>query len=189
MKENNKVLNAGLNIQLVSFSLPNIIVDGKEKIQISITTFPEKYRYHYNIKYKKLKCFDHSFPINITNQTKTILMVFKKKSNSPDEPIIACITIHSNQIPNIPQNINDTKDNLSSRFKILNVYEPIKKNKTEKEDTHKYKFTESFAPLIQKVDGEMEFLIKLVNPYIIKKINSSKNNKNEKGYLYKVKNA
>ena len=75
-----------MNIHLLSFKLPKDVVKDKEEIRVSITTIPEENKEHFSIEGKKMYNANHVFSLNITNNTRKIIMVFRKKTIF-DDPI------------------------------------------------------------------------------------------------------
>ena len=109
----------GLNIDLQSFKLnPNLIKENN-KVRVSITTFPEENKQAVIIDAKKMNYIHHFFKENITNETKKIMFVFRKKSFINNDPIIASSMIDSKNLP-LPCNKNNTE------IKTIYLYEPLR---------------------------------------------------------------
>lgn len=113
----------GLNIHLHSFSFDSNIVSPNDKIRVSITTIPEQNKQNFTIEAKKMNYVHHFFTVNITDQTKKVIFVFRKKSFIQNDPIIASTIIHDDQFPKI---LNDTSD---TEMKTIDIYESLQKMK------------------------------------------------------------
>lgn len=174
--QENKKLEDGLNILLNSFELQYGLVTRNDTIRVSITTLPEEHKQHFEISASKICNCNHLFTVNITNETKKIIFVFRRKDSQLKNPIIASTIINSKHFPkmaqNIYQNFSGTKSNEIHKFKI---FEPIQKNQAEK---------------VQKVSnrrmlGEMKVELSLTSPYPT--VIQSKENNNQSKNLKQVK--
>lgn len=110
----------GLNIHLLSFKLYSNSIHPNDKIRVSITTIPEENKQSFVIDMKKINEIHHFFNVNISEKTKKIIVVFRKKSIIQSDPIIASTIIHSNEFPKSCYDSNNTE------LKQISIYEPIK---------------------------------------------------------------
>ena len=129
--QNNSRFQNGLNIHLLQFSLPKQIIKEKEAIRVSITTMPDITKQHFTIKGKLMDYTNHLFSLNITNQTKKIVMVFRKKTSFLTEnPIIASTVIQLKDFKEMPTE-QITSGMVSTEIKSFNVYYPLQKQMRE----------------------------------------------------------
>ena len=98
-----------LNIHLHSFQLGKDIIQPNDKVRVSITTIPEKNKQAFIIEAKKIDNVHHVFSVNITDQTKKVFFVFRKKSYFQGDPIIASVMIDFKDLPNLLDNSQGTK--------------------------------------------------------------------------------
>ena len=109
----------GLNIHLQSFILNRSLIHSGDKIRVSITSVPDEYKEAFVVDCDKSNNVHHFFTINVTNQTKKIIFVFRKKSFINNDPIIASTIV---QIKDLPQSDTDTNN---TEVKTIDIYEPI----------------------------------------------------------------
>ena len=108
----------GLNIHLLSFRLTPKIFQQNDKIRVSITTIPENNKEVFLIDANKLSSVHHFIAINITEKTRKLLFVFRKKSFIHNDPIIASTIVHANQLPSINSLTCNTE------VQTFKIYEP-----------------------------------------------------------------
>lgn len=176
MQQNNHRFENSMNIHLLSFKLPKDVVKDKEEIRVSITTIPEENKEHFSIEGKNMNKVNHVFSMNITNETKKVIMVFRKKTVFGEKPIIASTTIKLNEFENIPRE-EITNGVINTDVKTIDIYYPLQQQKKEE---HKEKVE-------RKILGQMQVQLSFSSPYFnrkqdkINKINKinviSKNNK------------
>lgn len=170
----------GLNIDLQSFKLnPNLIKENN-KVRVSITTFPEENKQAVIIDAKKMNYIHHFFKENITNETKKIMFVFRKKSFINNDPIIASSMIDSKNLP-LPCNKNNTE------IKTIYLYEPLRNgNKNRRilgEMQVQFTLTEPFPVCSGRIDNNgNNFFEKLF------KLQGYSKNNNEKDLISKIQN-
>lgn len=109
----------GLNIHLFSFKLFANNVHPNDKIRVSITSIPEENKQAFIIEAKKINDIHHFFTLNITDKTKKIIFVFRKKSIIQNDPIIASTIIHRDEMP------ISCFDSKNTELKQISIYEPI----------------------------------------------------------------
>ena len=171
MAENNDKFDIGLTIHLVAFHLPKNVIKDHEEIRVSITTMPEEKKQHFKMHAKKMENSNHIFAINITNQTKKVIMVFRKKSLLYNDPIIASTIIHQSDFPKLPQGMHVfNSDPISTDIKTLDIYYPLQKQIREmREHVHDYKFpaqpTDQTSRINRKVLGKMQIQMSFTTPY------------------------
>lgn len=107
----------GLNIHLISFRLNSQICNQRDKIRVNITTIPEENKDSFEISAKQIHNAHHFFSVNITDQTKKIIFVFRRKSFLQNDPIIASTIVHSNEFPK--------SKNKTTEIKRINLFEPL----------------------------------------------------------------
>ncbi|KAK8838114.1 hypothetical protein M9Y10_036066 [Tritrichomonas musculus] len=176
MTQDSKKFENGLNIHLLAFTLPKNLVKSNEEVRVSITTTPDGNKQKFHIQGKKMYCSNHVFAINISNETKRIVMVFRKRTIFSYNPIIASATIHLSQFLNVPKD-KVTAGTIETDIKTLNIYYPIQKQIQEQNIDIEQKDNVN-----RKVIGQMQVQLSFTTPYnLIKKDKLSKNNKkNEK---------
>lgn len=166
--DNNNRVNIGLNIHILSFNVKNSQLKENDEVRVSFTTFPEKVKEHFCIKAKKMNYVNHVFALNITKETKAILLVFRRKNFLLNDPIIGCLTLQMNEIPEIPQDFKEMATySSSSEIKKKKIFEPIVGNKDENSN--------KVSP---KAIGEIELQFTITEPYVIKEHKHQKENKN-----------
>lgn len=138
----------GLNIHLISFRLNSQIIGQRDKIRVSITTIPEECKQSFFINAKDIHHCHHFFTVNITNQTKKIIVVFRKKSIIQNDPIIASTIIHSNEFP------KSKDDSQNSDVKRIDIYEPISNGPGTLNPGQE-----------RKIYGQMQIQMSLDNPF------------------------
>lgn len=162
----------GLNIHLVSFSLPKQVIKEKETIRVSITTMPDEIKQHFTIKGKLMDYTNHLFSLNITSQTKKIIMVFRKKASFlTGNPIIASTTIQLDNFKETPME-QITSGMINTEIRSVNIYYPLQKQMKEE---HK-KNVERLIVGNMKIQLSFTTPFKQVKQDIIK--GNGKNNKN-----------
>ena len=184
--QNNSFFQNGLNIHLLSFSLPKKIVKEKENIRLSITTLPDEVKQHFSIKGKLMNYTNHLFSLNISNKTKNIVLVFRKKTLVAGNDIIASAVIQLDSFKEFPRE-QITSGTIETEIKNFNIYYPLQKQKREEKQ--------------QKVDriilGQMKIQFSFTTPFkqfqqdkvnqssSKNKSNNNKNNKENKPHKIK----
>lgn len=198
MIQNSTRFTFGLNIHLLSFTLPRDVMKDKDDIRVSITTMPEESKQHFHLRGKKTNYSNHVFSLNITNQTKRIIMVFRKKHFFADDPIIASATIHMSDFSKFPRNPEEIGNGtISTDVKTLNVYYPLQKQIIEENRQGK---NISKYNIKRKVLGQMQIQLTFTTPYASfshkkaakenhhhTKIERDNNDKNESIKMHKTK--
>lgn len=108
----------GLNIHLQSFRIRPDLIGPNNDIRVSITTIPDDTKLAFVINEQKTNEAHHFFAVNISPRTMKIIFVFRKKSFSQNDPIIASTIIHSNEFPK-PNDLTNTE------IKEFKLYEPL----------------------------------------------------------------
>lgn len=116
----------GLYIHVQSIHLNQDVIGSNDKIRVSITTVPEENKQAFVIEAKKMDNMHHFFTVNITDQTKKIIIVFRKKSFILNDPIIASTILHSDQFPNFQDKSKNTE------IKLIDIYDPLQHSHQEK---------------------------------------------------------
>ncbi|KAK8839547.1 hypothetical protein M9Y10_031906 [Tritrichomonas musculus] len=116
----------GLYIHVQSIHLNQDVIGSNDKIRVSITTVPEENKQAFVIEAKKMDNIHHFFTVNITDQTKKIIIVFRKKSFILNDPIIASTILHSDQFPNFQDKSKNTE------IKLIDIYDPLQHSHQEK---------------------------------------------------------
>lgn len=159
LPQDNKRFETGLVINLLSLNLPKSVVKKNEEIRVSITTTPDKNKQHFHIKGKKMDCSSHSFKLNINNETKRIVVIFRKRTILPYNPVIASTTIHLSEFTDMPKE-SITSGKIDSDVKILNIYYPIQKQINEKDNFQLQK-----QRINRKVLGQMQVQLSFAPPF------------------------
>lgn len=137
-----------LNIHITSFKPPQYLIRDSTTVCVGIMTFPEEEKHIFEIKGKELNSSSLVFPINVTEKTDKIAILFNKKALIAENPIIATATFHFKELFNIPiQKIVNNK--MSSDIKILDIHYPLKKQIKEERKNKVKQFK-------RKVLGQME---------------------------------
>lgn len=167
-----------LSIQMSSIQLSQSIAKNSDLIRISITTLPEVQKQAFHVKAKELYCFNHSFNVNITKDTKKIIVVFRKKGIFGFEDIIASTIISPEQFPQLPEDPSALKAPIYTEVTTVRVYEPINKKPAKKEKkTHLndlYCQITSSTNVSRKVVGRIQVQFTLKNSSSYKSRNDSK---------------
>lgn len=153
----------GLNIHLLSFTLPKNLIKDREEVRVSITTMPEGKKQHFYLKGKKMNYSNHVFSINITNQTKNIIIVYRKKNFFTDNPIIASKTLHMREYECFPKQPIET-GMISTEVKTYNVYYPLQVQK-EEEKQNNLNDQANGKSFKRKVLGQMQIQLTFTPPY------------------------
>lgn len=190
MNQSDPIFTIGLKIDLLSFSLPKRIVKDKDEIRVSITTVPDGNKQNFSMQMNDIGYIDHVFEVNITNLTKKIIVVFRKKTLFSKNAIIASTIIHYGDFPKLPQNY-DIVDLHSTKtdIKILNIYEPYQQPRKTKHEKHSEFFDEQLqyaeAPddrKNRKIIGEMQVQFSLTNPFTKVKAAERKKGNTKRNY-------
>lgn len=137
MDKYNSQYEIGLNINFLSSTLPKAIIKDKDKVEISITTLPEKNHQYFSMNWKQLRFIGHTLAINITDLTKKIIVVFRKKNLLTKDQIIASNIIHANDFPDISQRVEKQNlEKIKTEVKIMNLFEPIQQKHKSKREKH-----------------------------------------------------
>lgn len=180
MEQNkNRRMTIGLNIHILSFYLKNAFLKENDDVRVSFTTFPEKIKQHFCVKARKMNLTNHVFSLNITNETKGILIVFRRKNLFLNDPIIGCFTIKTMDLPTIPQDIDAMSSfSVSSDVKKLKIYEPVIRKEGEKPPISK-----------PQVVGQINIQYTITKPYVFKEKYHKNNNKSSKNNNMKDKSC
>ena len=129
-----------LSIQMSSIQLSQTIVSKHETVRVSITTLPERQKQAIHVKAKELRNFNHTFKVNITEETEKIIVVFRKKDFFGSENIIASTVIRSEEFKGM---VNQQMPMISG-INNINIYEPAhqqnEKKQTRKNDEYLYEY-------------------------------------------------
>ncbi|KAK8889644.1 hypothetical protein M9Y10_034397 [Tritrichomonas musculus] len=171
MTQNKAKYENCLNVHLLAFVLPKDLINDNDEVRVSVTTIPEENKQCFFLQGNKMNNSNHIFSLNITDQTKKIIMVFRKKNISSEYPIIASATIHLVDFENVPQK-QMVSGIITTQVKVLNLYYPLQKQMIENKEENK-----KFA---RKVLGKMRIQLSFAAPYSSVKINQpTKTNKIE----------
>lgn len=156
-------IESGIKLHLHSISLPSDLFKPTDEVRISITSMPERNKQYYFIQGKKLDSFDHIFKLNITNKTEEIIIVLRKKDFIENDPIVASTVIHSEDFPEIPQNIDQLGwERKSTDIKTIDILEPRHRHDSVDKD--------------RKTIGQLKAQMKIILPLPSKNKESTKNN-------------
>ena len=129
-----------LSIQMPTIQLSQSIVNKHDTVRVSITTLPERQKKAIHIKAKELQKFNHTFKVNITEETDTIIVVFRKKDFFGKENIIASTLIRSHQF----NQIGNQQMPVVSEIDNIEIYEPAhqpnEKKHTRKNEEFLYEY-------------------------------------------------
>lgn len=157
--QDQKRFDTGLIVNLLSFSLPKSLIKKNEEIRVSITTTPEKRKQHFHIKGKNMNSPNHAFKLNINNETKRIVVIFRKRTILPYNPVIASTTIHLSEFTDMPkESIASSK--IDSDIKILNIYYPL-----QKQINHQNNCQLQNQKTNRKVLGQMQVQLSFAPPF------------------------
>lgn len=173
MTESNVRFPIGLNIHLVSFDLPKRVIRDNEEIRVSITTMPEERKQHFHMHAKKMHKSNHVFSINITNQTKKVIMVFRRKSFLYNDPIIASTIIHASDFPKLPPGMTSfTCGVINTDVKTLQIFYPLQKQMQEMREERAHngqvnpnEIDQANHKINRKVLGQMQIQMSFTTPY------------------------
>lgn len=170
MNTNNTIsqFKNGLNIHVVSFSLPKQIIKEKDQIRVSITTIPDGCKQKFLIKSKLMEYANHLFSLNISEKTKKIVMVFRKKTLM-DKQMIASTVINLNDFKEMPKE-QITNGMINTEVRTINLYYPIQKQQKEE---HQKKVE-------RVIIGSMKVILSFRQPFSSIDKENIKNNNNNK---------
>ncbi|KAK8865128.1 hypothetical protein M9Y10_010662 [Tritrichomonas musculus] len=154
----------GLNIHLLSFRLNKNIVQGNDKVRLSVTTMPEKNKDAIILDAKELTKAHHFFTVDITDKTEKIIFVLRKKTTFQGDPIIASTVVDSNQFPSMSTTNN-------TEVQTFKIYEPRSK------EQDKFNMNQN-----RKVYGQMQIQFGITHPLLNLKANNKEN-----GQIYSKK--
>lgn len=175
MEQNNGASQIGLNIHILSFSINNASLKNHDDIRVSFTTFPGHAKEHFCVKAKKINSTNHVFSLNISNETKSILLVFRRKNFLLNDPIIGCLIINTCELPNIPKDFDSMSSfSKSSEIKTMKIYEPIFRKPGDNSPKEK-----------PKVNGQIDIQFTITEPYAIKE-HKMKHQKENNHNNYKI---
>lgn len=168
-----KRFEIGLNIHLISISLPTDLIKSRDKIRVSITTMPEEVKQNFKIRGRKIKNLNHVFSLNVTNQTKKIVLVFRKKSLMEKNPIIASAIISASDLPQFPQSYDQlASGTYSTETKAINILDPLSKQikeerqKRDEMGADAYSKTTNNNRINRKIIGQMQVQLAFTTPYL-----------------------
>lgn len=107
-----------LKIHLNTIKFNRNLIGPNDKIRVSVTTIPEDHKAAVVIDAKQMDDIHSSFAVDITDKTKKIIFVIRKKSFFQNDPIIASTIIHSSDLP-VP---NDSRN---TGIKSICLFEPL----------------------------------------------------------------
>lgn len=163
----------GLNIHLLAFQLIPELMNGNDKIRVSITTLPDEKKQHFSITPKNIGNVHHFFTVNISSETIKILFVFRRKNFIQADPIIASTVIKEDQLP---KSLNDTNN---TEVKSISLLEPIQKIRKENKGKEE---VEKNINMQRKIVGTMDVQFELTDPFPEEKIHKKVGGK-KKGHL------
>lgn len=108
-----------LNIDMFSLELKKNIIQNDDTIRISITALPERSKKNITFEAPYLKKVRPSFSVNINEKTEKILIVFRKKKFSDNDPILGSIVIPKGEFPTNFDDIANTE------LKLIDLLEPL----------------------------------------------------------------
>lgn len=181
LRSNSTQFQNGMNIHLSSFIIPKNIISEKDEIRVSFTTIPEQKKDYFILEGKKMYDTHHVFTLNITNETRKILIVFRKKSIFSNSPIIASTGFLLNDFNNVPKE-QITFGMINTDAKTVHIYYPFQKQMAE----------EGASRVERKVLGEMQVQLTFSAPFgnyqeqiklnKVSKVRNSKKQERKVGY-------
>lgn len=167
----------GLNLSVLSFSLPRNLIKESDDVRVSITTYPEDFKQAFVISARKMKDSHITFGVNITvpqedlpsdfitTKTEKILIVFRKKIFFYSDPIIALTIINAKEFP---KNLSQP-----AQSKTFNLYEPIFSNDRNGNNKNNYQglcdLPEStYKKNKQRIVGCVHVQMSLTDPFHLK---------------------
>lgn len=188
---NNKGFQNGLNIHLLAFALPRDVIQDNEDVRVSITSIPEEIKQNFIIEGKKMGNSNHVFSLNITNETKKIIMVFRKQSSHSENPIIASSTIKLEEFKELPRK-QITNGMIRTEVKHINIYYPLQrqiqeegKKNVQRKVLGQMEIQLTFTASYSSIQSEIENLSKDNNSNSCKNNNLSFFKKNKLPKIYK----
>lgn len=169
MNQNNKKDEIGLSICVEKFSITNDILKDNDNIHVSITLLPEQIRHNFTVQSKVLASTNHIFSLNITRQTKKIVMIFRKSGFFSNDQIFASTVINSCDFPKISQNFNQINSiPVETDTKTINIYSPITQQNNENYEGQEDQYSESqySESMVKKIIGNMQVKLTFTAPYI-----------------------
>lgn len=164
----------GLDIHLVSFTLPPSLVKNGDDIRVSITTLPNQQKQYFIVKAKNMDDINFDFTVNITPATEKIIVVFRKKSFLLNDPIIASTIIRREDFPSTAFKEDDQEtSSIRTEVKVMNIFEPIQKNRTSEKANKRglHEFNPSVPNRKNRlIIGQMQLQMSLSNPYSLQDI-------------------
>ncbi|KAK8840396.1 hypothetical protein M9Y10_030957 [Tritrichomonas musculus] len=149
----------GLTIHLLSFQLNDNLIHNNDKIRVSITTIPEEKKQNFIIDPKDIGDAHKYFTVNISDQTKKILFIFRRKSILQADPIIASTIIRREQFPSMKS---------SKESKTITLFEKISKKKKENVEDE----IDSNLNKSKKSVGQMNVQLELADPFPEQELNT-----------------
>lgn len=143
-----------LNINLKSIDFAKGMIPKLDKINISVSSFPNMSTDSYTLDVKDMKNIDHVFSVKVTNETQKIIIIFEKKNFIQNYNTIASTFIDSEDIP---RKLNDLSN---VDFKSVNIFEPFSYGKIGK-----YSMSAN-----RKILGKLTIQLSLQDPYLTSKL-------------------
>lgn len=110
-----------LNIKLENLVLSKDLYQPNDKIRITMSTLPDEQSYSFNIEATYMDDIDKQFTFEISEKTKKMILLIRRKSSIKKDPIIASTILHLNQVP---KSIDDKNNN---KIQNILIYEPFPK--------------------------------------------------------------
>lgn len=108
-----------LNIQIESLDFPNNIIQPNETIRIIVTSLPDDQNQAISIEPKTIEEVHPVFTVGISQITKKIIIVFRKKTMTKKDNIFGSTIIRSEQFP------NKIDDKHNTEMRIIPIYKPF----------------------------------------------------------------
>lgn len=129
MSQHIEKFSIGLNIHLLSFFIPKHLIKPLEEIKICVTTQPEENTQTFCLPIEKMEKSNHVFALNITNQTKKIFVIFRRKNFLVNDPIIASSCIYLSEFPKLTENFADiVAGTINTEVKEYKIFEMSEKS-------------------------------------------------------------
>lgn len=155
-----------LNIQIKSMDFAKGIFHDKDTLRVSVTTLPGEQKQNFKFEAKKLHEVNPYFSVIVNENTEKIVIVFRKKNFSENNPIFASTVLQKSDFPK----------SMISEIKTIKIYEP----KQQVPNSKPRKSGE------RKILGQMEMALSLTEVKVCNinalKCNTSKK-RNSKGFL------
>ena len=189
--QSKNINEVGLHISLITFFLPEYIINDNDNICIAVITLPEQNKQHFMLQ-KKDMYSNLTFSLNILKQTRKIIIDFKKQNFLSNEPTFAFAIINQNDFPKSLETFDQFSSNpITTDIKTLNIFASIhqQEKKEENEENDEVIIEKPNDHSYRKVVGNMKVQLAFSEPLIDieQDIETKDNNKIDFGKMFKTK--